>query len=285
MADLIPSLGGFRNDGTVSIHRLRALTKDEHRHYKEFLAITVKARNRFRMFKLLELNYRAWNSLIKALLRPETLHDDEMLELDRMLLNFLTTARALLDHFTQYYVQTYQGTSEENKFGDHLELLGTKNWAFGFFQDFRNFVQHCGLGVCNYSKHVGHRSVELKIEADADWLLHHYNGWACCKLQHSHGKLDLITLTQDYYHMLMHSVGPFLARAFFPKLVEAHNFFAIIGKEVNDAAPGHKAVLITDAKLLTPDGKKINLQMTELQTDVFAHIGIKVEREPDAPVS
>ncbi len=93
MAELLPSLGGFRNDGTVSIRRLRALSADEHRLYKEFLAITVKARNRFRMFKLLELNYRAWDSLIKVLLRPETLHDDEMLELDRMLLNFLTTAR------------------------------------------------------------------------------------------------------------------------------------------------------------------------------------------------
>ncbi len=69
------------------------------------------------------------------------------------------------------------------------------------------------------------------------------------------------------------------------KLVEAHNFFATIGKEVSDTAPGHNAVLITDAKPLTPDGKKINIQMIELQTDVFAHIGIRVEHEPDAPVS
>jgi hypothetical protein len=281
MAEPLPSLAGFRNDGAVSIRRLRALTEEEHRLYTDFLAVAVKARNRFRMFKLLELNYRAWDSLIKALLRPETLHEDEMLELDRMLLNFLTSARALLDHFTQYYVQAHRGTAEENKFRDYLETLTTKKWAFAFFQDFRNFIQHCGLGVCNYSKHVGHRSVELKVEADAVWLLQHYNRWTCSNLQASHGKLDLITLVQEYYFVLIHSVGPFLARAFFPKLVDAHNFFATMGKEVGDAAPGHGAVLLSEFKPLTTDGERLNVQMTQIVTDVFGDVGIKVEREPN----
>ena len=217
MAEPLPSLAGFRNDGAVSIRRLRALTEEEHRLYTDFLSITVKARNRFRMFKLLELNYRAWDTLIKALLRPETLHEDEMLELDRMLLNFLTSARALLDHFTQYYVQTHRGTPQEDKFRDYLETVIIKDWAFAFFQDFRNFIQHCGLGVCNYSKHVGHRSVELKVEADAVWLLQHYNRWACSKLQISHGKLDLITLVQEYYFCADTQRGSISRESVFPK--------------------------------------------------------------------
>lgn len=134
-------------------------------------------------------------------------------------------------------------------------------------------MQHCGLPICNYSKNVTHRSVEIKVEADAEWLLSNYNGWDFSKLDRYHGRLDLIKLTEEYYQHLVHTVGPFLAKAFFPKIVDAHNFFARLSLEVTRAAPDHKMVFYSELSL---PGNKLTVQTSHVPIDLFTEIGIQV---------
>jgi hypothetical protein len=199
-------------------------------------------RQRFSLFVIVKRNYAEWLQYTTGLLKPiDGLSDDELSELDRLMLNFLSSARSLIDHFGQYYKQSHRNTPEDEKYSEYISKLETHSWAFGFFQDLRNFTQHCGLPIGRYSRTASRHAINLKIVADANWLLANSNpsrDWKTSKLTAARGELDLIELTQEYHHRLTQDLGGFVAKAFGPKLIDAHNFFALLAKEVETKHPG-----------------------------------------------
>src|ERR1017187_421997 len=119
-------LFGFRfGTGGINIHYIRELTDDEVLKYHEFTSIYAIARNRFLLFRILQGNYAEWEKFLLSCKRRESSAIDEMVELDRLMLNLLTSARALIDHFTQYYVQTFRNTPAQNDFNTLIERLNT----------------------------------------------------------------------------------------------------------------------------------------------------------------
>lgn len=123
MSEKRPILAGLKTQPKMQIHKVRELTEEEVNRSDEFMAVAAEARNRFRLFQILHLNYESWHSFTKSLLRPEDLGADETIELDRLMLNFLTSARALIDHFRQYYVRTYRNTVQETALAGLLNKL------------------------------------------------------------------------------------------------------------------------------------------------------------------
>ena len=100
-------------------------------------AVYAKARNRFRLFKIVHRNYEEWQKFVKPMPREKrsSLGENEMLvESDRLMQNFLNSAKALFDHFAQYYKQTYHTTKHAGKFNQLLQNLQIKYWAFAFFR-------------------------------------------------------------------------------------------------------------------------------------------------------
>jgi hypothetical protein len=267
-------LGGWKSGPETNLTEIRDLSEDEVIQYGKSMAVYAAARNRFRLFRIFHLNYKAWEGFVKATRKPGGALGDEMLELDRLMLNFLTAAKALIDHFTQFYIQSHRKTPEENHFSELLDLLSGRSWAFAFFQDFRNFVQHCGLptGSCEMSVKEG--LITMEVGADAEWLLANHTGWKLSKLAKTHGKLNLLTLAHEYYQCVMSELGMFLAKAFFPKVVEAHNFFAVLANEVAQVVPTHTMILITQAE---GNGNEVTLSFELIPNDVFGELGFQVK--------
>lgn len=201
-----------------------------------------------------------------------------MVELDRLLLNYLSAAKSLLDHFRQHWIQHYRRTENEADFKNYIAKLEKESWAFAFFQDLRNFTQHCGLPVGNYSRNATRNSVTLRIEADSVWLTDHYTDWEKSKLEPNRGKIDLIELIQEYQIRLTQDFGNFIAGAFAPSLLNAHRFFEGLTQEVAQANPGSEPSILTE---LSIDGSSYNFQFSSYPKNLLGSLGIALRQNPN----
>jgi hypothetical protein len=277
-----PALVGIdENGGAIVPFFVRPLNPADVKALRKHTQTAIQNRKRFQLFLIVKKNSAAWLRYTLALLRPiDGLSEDEQVELDRLLMNFLSSARSLIDHFSQYHMQTFRKTADETKYKEYLAKLETNSWAFAFFQDLRNFTQHCGLPIGNFSRHSSRYTVKLKIISDAKWLLEHSNperDWKKSKLKKSHGKLDLIELTQEYHARLLQDLGGFVAKAFGPSIIEAHNFFAALAQEVQAACPGKSMAIAT--KYLV-ENNQIHAQLKQPPADLFKDLGITVAQIP-----
>jgi hypothetical protein len=267
---LVGVLGSPGNN--LKIHFVRELSDEEDRKVDAHTKVFVANTRRFKLYAILKRNYAEWSKYTTSLLRPQTgLTEDEMNELDRLLSNFLASARSLIDHFKQYHKQTFRRTPSEEKYAEFIGRLESQCWAFAFFQDFRNFVQHCGLPVGLYSRTASRHSVTLKISVNAKWLLENYNGWDKSALTEAHGELDLIDLTQEYFIRLTQDLGKFLAEAFGPSMLDTHNFFAQFAEEVEAAVPGGTMAI---AEAHTVEGNNSSTSLKHPPSDFFGSLGI-----------
>ena len=265
----------------MRITGIRELTVDEVSKVKEYAKVCSAARNRFKLFAILQKNYSQWREYIQSLLKPgDDLDDDQMVELDRLQLNFLSSAKSLLDHFRQEWTQKHRKTPKEKEFNIFIQRLEKVSWAFAFFQDLRNFTQHCGLPVGNYSRSFSASSVTLTVACDSEWLVEHFSGWGKSKLTRANGKLDLISLTRDYFVQLQQNFGNFVATEFAPGLLETHNFFAGMAKEVADVNPRATFHLLTG---YTRNGDQISFQISTPPSDLLGSLGITVS--PKDPIT
>lgn len=256
----------------IHIDAIRELTEDEQDKLAEYTKIAASANNRFKLFAILSRNYEEWWNYTRSLLAAGgELVSDEMLELDRLLMNFLSSAKSVLEHFKQEWTQIYRKTEREGDFKIYIKKLEDNCWAFAFFQDMRNFTQHCGLPVGTYSRNTNATSVTLAVQADAEWLLDHYKKWDKSKLTKDKGLFDLITLCQDYHLRLKRDFGQFVATAIVPSLGDAHNFLARLSNEAKQHNPNGEYKLITKLNMKS-DG--IDFQFSMPPSDLLGSLGI-----------
>ncbi|WP_218280050.1 hypothetical protein [Verrucomicrobium spinosum] len=260
------------------VKAVRELSDAEQAKIEEYTKVGAHARNRFKLFAILRRNYEQWGNYVRSLLTPtKDLVEDEMLELDRLLLNFQSSAKSVIDHFRQDWIQVHRGSPDEVKFQECLQHLESSSWAFAFFQDLRNFTQHCGLPVGNYSRNVDASSVRLSIEADSRWLVERYKKWDKSRLKEGDGRLDLINLTDDYYIRLSHDFANFVAQAFAPTLFDAHNFFAGLANEVSDRFPGAEYKIVQGIRI---NGNKLTFDFGTPPANLLGWLGISVAERP-----
>jgi len=262
----------------INIHAVRELSESEQAKLAEFTALVASARNRFKLFTILKKNYSEWWEYTRSLLSPgDNLEPDEMLELDRLMLNYLSSAKSLLDHFKQHWTQAHRNTDREAEFMKFIGKLEQGCWAFAFFQDMRNYTQHCGLPIGNYSRNSTASSVTLSIQADSEWLIDHFTGWKKSKLTKAKGRLDLLKLCRDYHVKLQHDFGNFVATEFAPNLLEAHNFLACLANEAYKERPDGEYRILTGLKV-RPDG--FDSKFTTPPSDLLGSLGISIRPKP-----
>ena len=147
MNDKVQLVGKKLNGSELKVHQVRRLSEEELSKCDRLSSQFAVARGKFNLFRIIHLNFESWEAFVKPsdAATHNTAYPDKMLEADRLILNLLSSTKALIDHFTQHYVQLYRHTPYEKDFEKLLGKLSSSHWSFAFFQDFRNFVQHCGL--------------------------------------------------------------------------------------------------------------------------------------------
>jgi hypothetical protein len=257
-------------------HGIREMTLEEVVKNDEYTRIVTRARNRFRLFSILSRNYADWNQYTRSLFTPnEGLTDNELVELDRLQMNFLSSARALLDHFRQHWIQAFRNTSKEKDYDNFIRSVEKKSWAFAFFQDLRNFTQHCGLPTGNYTRTVDINSIVLRVEASSKWLTENYDRWSKSRLTAEKGQLNLLDLIREYYIYLHDHFGNFIASTFAPELLEAHEFYESLAREVHTNNSNAQLRIITG---YNQEGNSLRFQFKVPPSDLMDDIGIVIHR-------
>jgi hypothetical protein len=268
--------------GRHHYHRVRNLTEDEVQKHQQFKKIVNEVSNRLKLFRFLETNYLEWSAYLKALLSPDHRNvEDEKDGLDRLLLNYLTCAYTIREHFKVSYRQRYRGDAAKLKeYEDFRAAVCKQHFGFAFFLDFRGFVQHKALPVGHFSKQVNLSSVKIEVTQDAVSLLRESREWEMCGLTANHGILDLPSLLQDFHLVMMKSYAEFVVRTMFPELLPAAEFYSALTEEVKAVNPDFRMVFLEGPLKPERDGSimRMNLQIVLVPNDVLAELGIQVSR-------
>jgi hypothetical protein len=257
---------------------IRKLTDAEIHKHRKYTPIFKEAENRLKLFQILRLNYETWKAFTDSLLQPRETNPDPMLIADQLLFNFLASAYGITEHFGVSFRQRFKKHPQTIKdYAAFVERLCDGSWAFAFFLDFRNYVQHVALPVGRYQKHWSRNHVNLAITQDAKTLLKEYRDWKRSKLEAKHGKLNLIDLSAEYYIRLGQDYGSYVANTFFPELVEMNAFYTGLTTETKKAVPEGRMVFFSKMKSLPP---KLSFTVSQVANDVFGEIGIIVNAPP-----
>jgi len=261
-------------------HRVRDLNEEEIANYEKYTPIIAEAHNRFKLFRILGHNYNEWIAYINSLLNSQSRNEEnDWLQLDRLLLNYLTCAYTIQEHFMVSFRRRFrQDPAKLKEYDDFMNRLCQTSWAFAFFLDFRGYIQHCQLGIGRFHRHVSLTSVEISITHEAAELVADSKEWKWSKLDDKKGKLDLVELLNEFHHHMLHSYGGYVAKTFFPDLFPAAQFYNNLTEEVLKIGPGFR-MFFTDAEpqIRSEEGKQeMSLQLKLVPNNLFAELGISI---------
>src|SRR5207237_8448555 len=121
----------------------------------------------------LDRKYADWKTYLNRLLSSTFKEDvDVSEELNRLLLNYLTFAYTIQEHFLVSFRQRFKkDTATLKKYSDFLDRLCKACWPFAFLLDYRGYVQHVGLGIGRNNRTANDTSVRIEVVANAKTLL------------------------------------------------------------------------------------------------------------------
>ena len=226
------------------------------------------------LFRMVELNYQDIQNLIDKTLKQiaekkadQSIFDYLFLDINRLILNFLSSIRTYLDHTETRLKKQYGKDSSEFKiFKEKTSYAYDNNFSYRFLYKLRNFAQHCGLPASAFNITSSDEGNFLKLSLVRNDLIKNYDGWGKLKTELANQdeqfdilelllvKIDLLKvintdinrLTYEYYkeagfellHLLLKTKGMkggpcLVASKGNPKglnLVISHFPFEIIGK-------------------------------------------------------
>jgi len=142
------------------------------------------------LYEICERNYTAivsfYNQLRTNYLQNRNRADefirDVVLEMDRLLLNYLASFKTFIDHLNTRYSRP---PLERYSYRTDLEIICSNcydtNFYYRFFSELRNYVQHCDLpvGYVDIKEDSGH--IDISICFDRDLLLSRFRKWKSVK--------------------------------------------------------------------------------------------------------
>lgn len=264
----------------ATIIRVRDLTADEITSHDNFTKPLAEARNRLCLFLILQRNFQEWRSFIDDLLNPTTKEPEATVqELNRLLLNYLTCAYTIREHFEVSFQQRFRNDQvKQDEYEAFISSLCSSFWCFAFFLDFRGYVQHRGLGIGHYSHQITQTSVQISITADANDLLAESRNWKRSHLNASHGKIDLVSHLHDFHICMQSQFASFVAKTFYPELKPASDFYAALTKEAKIKDASARMMFMEDISTPTQNGGKTSIKPVLIQApnSVFEELGIRV---------
>ena len=261
----------------------RNLTAAEIEQHEKLSPFVIEARERLSLFRILDRNYSDWRNYLDSLLSLTFKEGAEISqELNRFLLNYLTFAYTIQEHFLVSFRQRFKkDQSTLKKYDSFIDRLCKACWPFAFFLDYRGYVQHVGLGISRNNRTVNDTSVCIEVIADAKNLLANSRQWKRSGLDASRGEIDLVATLKEFHIQMLQSYATFVAKTFFPELHPASSFYASLTSEVQARDPAARMVFYSEKPDLTPDETgKISFTMNLLlvPNDVFSELGIKITK-------
>ena len=260
---------------------IRDLTDNELRSEANYKARFVEILSRFSLFRILEKNYQEWWSFTRKLLIPGNRDfEQDRLELNRLLMNYLSSAYSIVEHMEKSYTQRFRNDTEKSKkYRDFISRLENDSFAYAFFMDFRDYAQHQETPIGGYDRNETMHSVEISVRQSAEELSKQPRDWKRSSLTAAKGDLDLLTMTQDFHHLMSRSFARFMIDALNPDLKEIDEFYWNLTQEVRQKIPNARMVFL-EKLIKTPERTRVNFSYTIVQPPnaPYEELGIPITR-------
>jgi hypothetical protein len=224
---------------------IRSLTESEAKTVKTFGEIYSLVETRMNLLRIVSRNFLELCKFASSHTSDSRTDVDYRLELDRLILNYLSAGYGLHEQFQHHIAKN--SPEKLLTFRKFVEDLETKSFAYAFFRDFRNYAQHCELPVGRVTVTKTVKATTMQVKHYVKDLLRDYKRWGKSKLHEKTGELDLLQLLTEYNKILLEDYGNYIANYFIPSLIPIQEFAARLTKEVKSVKPEYQFIICTEA--------------------------------------
>jgi hypothetical protein len=154
-------------------------------------------------------------------------------EMNRHFMNYLSSGYSLRQHLDKLLKRDFGRKSEQAaKFPHLLNLLETNNFAYAFFQDFRNYVQHCGFPIGGMKLVQEKNGSALSLTHSKAALLKEYHEWKKSALPNRpEEEFDLIALVKIHHQIVIKEFRAVILAEYGKSLDIIQNYFLKLHNE------------------------------------------------------
>lgn len=188
------------------INGVRGLSEEEFNKFSKAITDLEKFHNEESLYNLIELNFNDLNLKINFYLNQYingakldfSNFSFQFIDLNRLILNLLSSIRTYLDHTETRLKRNFGESSDEYKFFKKLTAeCFDNNFAYRFLSKLRNYSQHCGLPTGSLSISDRAEGKYLNLYLLRDDLLNDFSSWGTIvkpDLENQDEKFDLLPL-------------------------------------------------------------------------------------------
>lgn len=212
---------------------------------------------------------KAFNELLQKSISWLGVKDQDLEEIqlhcNRMLLNYLSSARTYIDHSQHFLSARYGKDSRQlNKFKDLLSFNFDHNFSYRFFYKLRNYSQHCGVPIqeIKYVSEYERDNHEIRGHLAAFFqpqqLLMDYNSWGAlvkADLEQMQEPLELRPLCESMT-AIMYNLNVNFGRIIAP---ETHKAARYLYNKVKHLEAENISICVFDLALEKKGGELTNL--------------------------
>ncbi len=185
-----PKLGVINGENFILV---REILSSEYENYSRSAKRLVEFSSDQQLFTMVRLNYEEFEKQINDYLE-QYIHNSAMnwkqmefmsLNVNRIILNFLSIIRTFLDHTETKIKKRYgKDSGRLQRFKEICTQLYDNNFSYRFLYKLRNYAQHCGMPVGDMSlqssiKDIKTEEISYKLSVcfKRDELLANYDSW------------------------------------------------------------------------------------------------------------
>jgi hypothetical protein len=206
-------------------------------------------------------------------------------EMNRLLLNYLSSFRTFIDHLeTRYTKLQRQGYCHLDDYKKLTAACYDGNFPYRFFWKLRDYVQHCGLPlgsikINEYPGHMGNIDIDISICFNRDALLSHYDKWGKVRvdLQSQPENMDILPYLSglqsqiQLINIVISGIEISLATESWQRLYD-------LAHEVQDKYPNGRPFI---GRYVKPKGGQPNLQTIDFPFHTMAKLQEKLREVQD----
>lgn len=223
---------------------VRDISEDDFNRYSKYISELTKLSADENLFKIVELNHIELKQSIEKYTKDfsngtsagEAAFAHMVLDVNRLILNFLSSIRTYLDHTETRLKRNSRNEFEEFKyFKQETSKAYDDNFFYRFLYKLRNYSQHCGLPAATITFHSQEDENEqpdnaLTLFLNRDELLNNFNSWGIVEkeLLNQPEKFDIIPLVDNKFKILNEINSKINSRIYLHFHKEGHELMDLI---------------------------------------------------------
>ena len=237
-----------------AIDNIRTLSNNEFKIATTEIDELEKFHNEDALFNLVELNYIDIETRLDFYLNQYIENpgldfsefSSQFLDLNRLILNLLSSIRTYLDHTETRLKRTFKDKSSEVELFKRLTSEAFDgHFAYRFLEKLRNYSQHCGLPTGEVTIIDDEKGHSIKLSLLRDSLLTNFDSWGAIikpELEVQEDKFDIIPLLEKKVELLK-EINQKISLSLLQKLTKQGNHLLELIIETQDKGKGIPSIL------------------------------------------